>query len=66
MSNKPKINFCLNCNASENGIPLVLLHYAGKPAFICSSCLPILIHQPQKLIGKLAGAERIIPAKEDN
>ena len=57
---------CLNCNASENDIPLVHLHYAGKPAFICSSCLPVLIHQPQNLIGKLDGAENISPAKHDN
>ena len=66
MSDTSKINCCLNCNASENDIPLVQLLYAGKPAFICSSCLPILIHQPQKLTGKLDGAEKISPAKEDH
>ena len=66
MSDNFKINYCLNCNASENNIPLVSLVYSGKSAFICSSCLPVLIHQPQKLIGKLDGAESISPAKPDN
>lgn len=66
MSDSSKTNYCLNCNASENDIPLVSLVYAGKSSFICSSCLPVLIHQPQKLIGKLDGAENISPAKPDN
>lgn len=66
MSESQKINHCLNCNVSENEMPLVNLSFAGKETFICSSCLPILIHQPQKLIGKLDGAENISPFQEDN
>ena len=66
MSDTQKINYCLNCNASENETPLVNLVFAGKPAFICSSCLPVLIHQPQKLVGKLEGADKISPAKHDD
>jgi hypothetical protein len=65
MRDTKKINYCLNCNTSENEIPLVNLVYTGKQAFICSSCLPLLIHHPQKLIGKLEGAEKISPAKDD-
>lgn len=66
MRDTQKINYCLNCNASENDIPLVNLIYAGQQTFICSNCLPVLIHHPQKLIGKLDGAENILPAKESN
>lgn len=66
MSDSKKINHCLNCDASENEIPLVNLVFEGKPAFICSSCLPVLIHQPQKLVGKLDGADKILPAKGDH
>lgn len=66
MSDNQKINYCLNCNTSENEIPLVNLVFSGKPAFICSSCLPVLIHQPQKLVGKLEGADKILPAKHDS
>lgn len=63
MIESSKINYCLNCNASENEIPLVNLVYAGKPVYICSKCLPILIHKPEMLIGKIDGAENIPPAE---
>ncbi len=63
MSENPKLNYCLNCNASENEMPLVNLVFSGKPAFICSRCLPILIHKPEMLIGKIEGAEKIKAAK---
>ncbi len=66
MTQQEKLNHCLNCNSSENEIPLVNLNYAGKKAYICSSCLPVLIHQPQKLTGKLDGAENISPAKHEH
>lgn len=54
-----EINHYLNCNASENEIPLVNINFAGKGTLICSRCLPVLIHLPQKLIGKLDGADKI-------
>lgn len=66
MSDNTKINYCLNCNASENEMPLINLVYSGKPAYICSKCLPILIHKPEMLIGKIDGAENILPAPKDN
>ena len=66
MSETQKIYHCLNCNTSENDIPLVNLVYTGKQAFICSNCLPLLIHHPQKLIGTLDGAENIAPFQEEN
>ncbi len=52
---------CLNCNRSEAEIPVVSLRYDGKSNWICSQCLPMLIHQPQMLAGKLAGAENLVP-----
>jgi hypothetical protein len=57
------MNKCLNCNSSENEIPLVNLSYSGKQAYICSRCLPTLIHNPEKLAGKLQGAENIPPSE---
>jgi hypothetical protein len=57
---------CLNCGTTENQIPLVNLTYSGKPTYICSRCLPLLIHQPQQLIGKLEGAENIPPAEHED
>lgn len=59
MSQTNEVKHCLNCNISENDIPLVNLNFAGRKEFICSRCLPILIHSPQKLVGKLDGADKI-------
>lgn len=53
---------CLNCNRPETEIPLVSLRYAGNEAWICSQCLPTLIHRPEQLAGKLTGAEKFGPA----
>ncbi|MEW5957470.1 MAG: hypothetical protein AB1801_07095 [Chloroflexota bacterium] len=57
---------CLNCHRSETEIPLVTLRYAANQVWICSQCLPTLIHQPQRLVGKLAGAEKFPPAAAHN
>ncbi len=53
---------CLNCRRSDHEIPLVTLRYAGQVTWICSQCLPMLIHHPQELAGRLAGAEKLAPA----
>ena len=63
MDKKTELLRCLNCGTSENDIPLINLRYSGKPAYICSHCLPILIHHPEELKGKIKGAEQIPPAE---
>lgn len=52
---------CLNCDRSEMMTPLVSLRYGGSQAWVCTQCLPILIHQPERLAGKLTGAEPRAP-----
>jgi len=49
---------CLNCNATEQEKPLLAVKYQSKELFICPQCLPILIHKPANLVGKLPGAEK--------
>jgi hypothetical protein len=66
MARENTVCVCLNCQRSETVIPLVALRYDGSQAWICSQCLPILIHQPQRLIGRLAGAENLSPAEHDD
>lgn len=66
MSYDTPVRNCLSCNRSEKEIPLVTLTYSSKPAYICSHCLPLLIHHPEQLIGKLQGAENIPPAVHDD
>lgn len=56
---------CLNCDRTENDVPLVTLQYKGEQVFLCSQCFPTLLHAPAKLAGKLAGAEKLQPAKHD-
>ncbi len=53
---------CLNCSRTETEIPLVSLRYVGNEAWICSQCLPVLIHRPEQLAGKLAGADQFGPS----
>ena len=60
------MNTCLNCNRSEQEIPLVTLQYQGKQVYICSQCFPTLIHSPAKLAGKIEDADKIQPAEHDN
>jgi len=62
MSSSKSLLHCLNCEQSDRETPLLHMHYNGDEVWICSQCLPTLIHAPQKLIGKLANAEQIRPA----
>ena len=59
-------HICLNCGRSENQAPLVSLRFAGNPNWICTQCLPTLIHKPQMLADKRAGAENFpVTSHED-
>ena len=57
---------CLNCNRSEQVVPLVTLQYQGGQTYICSQCFPMLIHSPAKLSGKLPDADKIQPADPEH
>ncbi len=48
---------CLFCKKSEDEIPLFQLKYKGQEFRICPQHVPILIHNPNQLIGMLEGAE---------
>ena len=58
MTQTQEIHHCINCERSENQIPLVKMRYAGQLGWICSQCLPTLIHNPAQMAEKLAGAEQ--------
>ncbi len=53
---------CLSCGSSESEIPLVSVRFGGEQIWICSRCMPVLIHKPEQLIGTLEGADKIPPA----
>lgn len=48
---------CLVCLQSSQQVPLLALHYQGVQYYICPQHLPILIHHPEQLAGKLPGVE---------
>ena len=50
-------NICLNCGSSEQEKPLLTIKYKSNEIYICPQCLPVLIHKPANLAGKLPGAE---------
>ena len=55
---------CLNCKQPETAVPLVALRYNGQATWICSQCMPILIHKPEQLLAKLAHAETMKTASQ--
>jgi hypothetical protein len=50
---------CLVCDQTNHEIPLLVIEYQDQKYYICPQHLPILIHKPQQLIGRLPGAEKL-------
>ena len=59
---EPKKDACLYCERTSDEVPLVQLQFKGQDLRICPQHLPILIHDPSQLIGRLPGAEDLKPA----
>ena len=53
---------CLVCHRGSDETPLIPLEYRGSELRICPQHLPVLIHDPTALAGKLPGAENLKPA----
>jgi hypothetical protein len=53
---------CLMCGAGVADTPLVRIEYRDSAFRVCPQHLPVLIHDPAQLVGKLPGAERLKPA----
>jgi hypothetical protein len=53
---------CLLCHRGPHETPLIALEYRDMSLRICPQHLPVLIHDPAQLVGKLPGAERLKPA----
>jgi hypothetical protein len=62
MSNDANPNQCLVCERDVNATPLIQVRYRDSGFSICPQHLPVLIHDPAQLIGKLPGAEGFKPA----
>ena len=53
---------CIACGRGSDVVPLLTLEYRNGTFQICAQHLPILIHDPGQLTGRLAGAETLSPA----
>ncbi len=60
------IPHCLVCERDEQQVPLIKLQYQDHAYWICPEHFPILIHQPELLIGKLPGAEHLAAHEHDH
>ena len=67
MTENNELYSCLNCGNSEKEIPLVAIRFNGQENWICSQCLPILIHKSHQLTGKLQGLKSMpdVPVAEN-
>lgn len=50
---------CLVCKKDAQEIPVTKFYYQESYFYICPQHIPILIHNPQKLIGLLPGADKL-------
>jgi hypothetical protein len=50
---------CAQCGRTSEEVPLLVLKYKDTKSWICPQHLPILIHKPQNLVGKLPGVENL-------
>ena len=53
---------CLVCNQDSQQVPLFRIDFREKELWICPQHLPILIHNPAKLVDVLPGAETLTPS----
>ncbi len=53
---------CVACKRSAEQVPLIALEFRGEEFRICPQHLPVLIHDPTRLVGLLPGAEEMEPA----
>ena len=50
---------CLQCQRSDFEVPLISLQHRGRPVWICTQCLPILIHNPNRLATKFPSGKEV-------
>ena len=63
MSDVSSDHKCIACGRDADTTPLISLEYRQSHFWICPQHLPVLIHDPSQLIGKLPGAENLSPAE---
>jgi hypothetical protein len=57
---------CIFCKETSESIPQVMLRYNDTDYWMCPTHLPLLIHEPTKLVGIVPGAEALVVAEQKN
>ncbi len=57
---------CVYCKRDDLEVPLISLSFGGRDFHICPQHLPILIHDPARLVDKLPGAEKLSPSEHQD
>jgi len=57
---------CIACGHTSERVPLLQMEYRGQTFWVCPQHLPILIHKPEQLAGKLPGAETFGAVSHDH
>jgi hypothetical protein len=55
---------CVLCERTSREVPLLALTYRDQQYWICPQDFPTLIHKPDRLVGKLPGAEKLEPHED--
>lgn len=50
---------CVVCEKDTDQMPLTRFYYKESDFYICAQHIPILIHDPQKLVGLLPDADKL-------
>jgi hypothetical protein len=53
MNEDPANPRCLNCGTSDSEMPLISVRFSGRPLWVCSKCMPVLIHETDQIKTKL-------------
>jgi len=53
------IKECLVCKKSSSETPVTKFYYQESEFYICPQHIPVLIHNPQELVGLLDGADKL-------
>jgi recombinational DNA repair protein (RecF pathway) len=40
---------CLNCNSTQDEVPLMVWYYKERELWLCANCLPLMIHKREQL-----------------
>jgi hypothetical protein len=57
---------CIACGRGPAETPLLTLDYRDSTFSICAQHLPVLIHDPGQLVGRLPGAETMQPSDHED